>query len=186
MNTSFAVIVAASAAWLCSSTLQPSDELADLRDRVAQLEQSLHGDLKVSSIVVADHTGAERIWLRTNASTGEPMISLNDSNGRTRLQLELNHGDAPYIALRDPHSTRVRLEAPIEGAAGLGIWGQGEVNTTSHAGLWVWRDQTIAFGAGLASQSHGSFNLKTSPNGETTFTLRNAANGVTFKAPAVQ
>ena len=183
---------------LCASIVlcQSGDRVDALEKRVAQLElaQSVNGmnaastdgvfeHLKVRHLSIVDQAGNERIWLRTYPHD-EPTIALLDPQGVRRLEQSLDTDGGPRTVLSDAdQKVRVRLESPTNGAAGLGIWGKGPLNETSHVGLWIWENQTIAFGGGLRSADAGTFHIQTDPTGATTLTLRGPAGDKTFQAP---
>jgi len=72
------------------------------------------GNLQVKSLMVRDHKGVLRAWL--GEKNGNPMLSLNDPQGKVRAALKLAEGGSPSLLLYDKDH-RLR--------AGLHLWANG-------------------------------------------------------------
>lgn len=191
---------------------EADDDSASLEERVKTLEASLAAvqkgsagtELRVRSLVVVDDMGKPRITLgrrggvhglevrdsqgRTRMTLhvtngdGDPSVTLLSSQGDGRLTMRLNEG-SPRLWLGSPKSS-VIVKAPVDGAAGIGMWGgPGAHGQQSHAGFWVWDDGTIAWGGGQRSAGRTGFILKQSRDGEAEFKVRDHKEVLLWEMP---
>jgi hypothetical protein len=64
------------------------------------------------------------------------------------------------------------------------VWGgPGEQDERSHAGLWIWRDGTIAWGGGPKAAGRTGFLLKYPREGDPEFAVRDARENVLWSMP---
>lgn len=183
-----------------------------LESRLAALEAghpAPSGTLRVRDLVIEDAEGRERIRLDVRQHLGPRLVMrdaegmqrasldvgglgdaglhLFDRRGGYRLSVELNHGDAPYISMRGarPDPRQLLIEVPNEGEVGLGLWGgPGAQGETSHAGLYIWQDGTIAFGGGLRSAGRTGFILKYPREADPSLEVRDRDEHVIWRLPA--
>lgn len=166
------------------------------------------GLLRVRGLVVVDENGRDRVVLgnrggyfglhlldvegkhRASLSVNEhrsPGLVMMDRDEKWRFSAQLIHGDAPYVELHggSQREKSLRIQAPIDGAVGIGLWGgPGDQNEMSHAGWWIWQDGTIAWGGGLRSAGRTGFLLKYSRDGSSTFEMRDADEKPVWSVPA--
>ncbi len=188
-----------------------NERVAALEERLAEAEARAtapSGVLRVRGLVVLDDKGRERVVLgdresyvglhlldaegkrRASLSVNQhrdPGLALYDRNDHVRFGAQLAHGDAPYVGLwgGKDREKRLRIEAPIEGAVGIGLWGgPGAQNETSHTGWWIWEDGTIAWGGGLRSEGRTGFLLKYGRDGKSGFEMRDADEQSVWSLPA--
>jgi hypothetical protein len=208
------LIVVAVAGWASAGDMETEHRIRTLEGRLEAIEngQAVLPSMRVRELIVVDEQGKIRVLV--SASKGTARVALRSTDGKDRIQLTeaaamsnlvlTDSSDQQRFSVTvqaegsasltmgagaqadvERGQPRLRLEAPTNGAVGLGLWGGPVVDAEqSHAGFWIWKDGTIAWGGGPRS-ADSAFHLRMAPNGSVGFTLRDASGAAVLSVPSV-